>query len=63
MDSVKVFSDQKNHRKSFIISLAIVMIPASIGIVIGISDFRYLFLAVGIFMLSFILLIIISYIA
>ena len=60
MDSVKVFSDQKNHRKSFIISLAIVMIPASIWIVIGISDFRYLFLAVGIFMLSFILLIIIS---
>ena len=62
--NVKVFSDQKNYRKSFIISLIIVLLPTFLSLVFGwifgIHDFGTVFYVVGISMLSFVVLIAIS---
>lgn len=55
--NVKVFSDQKNYRKSFITSLVIVAIPFIIALIILLYDELYMFYSVGIMMLPFILLI------
>ena len=58
LNGVMVFSDQKHYRKSFIISLSIIMISVVVAIIIGIIDLRNIFYSAGLMMMSFVVLII-----
>ena len=64
LNGVMVFSDQKNYRKSFIISLIIVLLPTFLSLVFclifGSHDLGTVFYVVGVSMLTFVVLIAIS---